>query len=83
MINFERLEKLNELKTVISKYEKLGGSKKRIRCVNNNLEWESLTECAKELGTSVASLKMAMYRKNGEWRGLKFEYVNKNLHKKF
>lgn len=48
--------------------------RKRIRCVNTGIEYESISECAKVLKLSIGNLSLVLRGKRPHTKGLKFEF---------
>lgn len=64
----EELKRLKNLKEAIKE------QRKKIKCVNTGIEYESISMCAKVLGLSVGNLSMVLQGKRPHTKGLKFIY---------
>ena len=51
--------------------------KKRIRCIDSGIEYESITEAAKAISVSQGTLSYNLISKNMTCKGLRFEFIPK------
>ncbi len=52
-----------------------GGVKKKVRCINNNIIYDSLKEASIDTGVSISSICCCCNNKKKSVKGLSFEYV--------
>lgn len=67
-------QKLNEPKRLKNLRKAIESQRKRIRCVNTGIEYDSISECAKVLGLSVGNLSLVLKGKRPHTKGLRFEF---------
>lgn len=67
-------QKLNEPQRLINLRESIKKQRKRVRCLNTGIEYNSISECAKVLGLSIGNLSLVLKGKRPHTKGLKFEF---------
>lgn len=67
-------QKLNEPKRLKNLKKAIEKQRKRIRCINTGIEYESISECAKVLNLSLGNLSLVLRGKRPHTKGLKFEF---------
>jgi predicted GIY-YIG superfamily endonuclease len=67
-------QKLNEELRIKNLREAIKNQRKKVRCTNTGIEYESISECAKVLNLSIGNLSLVLRGKRPHTKGLKFEF---------